>query len=203
MAELIHGLGDLKKAFASLGKDMETRTARSMVVSAGGVLKAESKRLAQQQGLRRTGALINNIAIKRERTPAGIAQYHLGVRNGRDLGRKAKKVLTVRKSGRIGVKYENDPYYWWWVEFGHRIVPRASGQTGGGTTRYQQRLRNGKVVWRERKWRAESITGRRRGATGFVQPHPFIQPSLENKREAAIEAMRKRLAAIIQKANRA
>jgi len=202
MAELIQGLGELRSQFQSLAKDMETRTSRSMVVAAGGVLKRESKRLAQQQGLRRTGALIDNIAIKREKTPQGIAQYHLGVRHGRDLGRKAKKVLTVRSSGRIGVKYENDPFYWWWVERGHKVVPRKSGRTDGGTTRYQQRLRNGKIVWREKKWSADSITGRRRTASSTVAAHPFIEPSLENKRQAAIDAMKARLAKIIAKANK-
>ena len=203
MAEVIHGLGELRAQFKSLAKDMETRTSRAMVVAAGGVLKRESKRLAQQQGLRRTGALIDNIAIKREKTPEGIAQYHLGVRHGRELGRKAKKVLTVRKSGRIGVKYLNDPYYWWWVERGHKVVPRKSGQAGGGKTRYQQRLKSGKIVWREKKWNADSITGRRRTAASTVSAQPFIEPSLENKRQEAIEAMKKRLARIIEKANKA
>lgn len=202
MAETIEGLGDIREAFAGLGKDMETRGARSMVVSAGGVLKREAKRLAQDQGLRQSGALINNIAIKRERTPNGVAQYHLGVRHGRDLGRKASKVLTVRKSGRIGVKYVNDPYYWWWVERGHKVVAPKQGTGGTGTTRYQQRLRNGKVVWREKKFSEDSITGRRRSATTRVPAMPFIQPSLENKREEAIEAMRQRLARIIEKAGK-
>lgn len=204
MAEKIEGLSELKTAFAELSKDMELRASRAMVVAAGNVLKKEAKRLAQDQGLRKTSALINNIAIKREKTPVGIAQYHLGVRHGRNLGRKAQKVLTVKSSGRIGVKYLNDPYYWWWVERGHKIVQRASGKAGaGGTTRYQQRLKDGRIVWREKKWEADSITGRRRLSTGSVPPHPFIEPSLENKREEAVEAMKQRLAIVIEKANKA
>lgn len=202
MAELIQGLGALRAEFSGLAKDMELRTARSMVVSAGGVLKNEAKRLAQSQGLRRTGALINNIAIKREKTPEGIAQYHLGVRHGPNLGRKAKKILTVRKSGRIGVKYLNDPYYWWFVERGHKIVSRSNGQQGGGTTTYTQRLANGKIVTRQKKWNAASLTGRRRTASGSVPPHPYIEPSLQNKRNEAIDAMKVRLAKIIDKANK-
>lgn len=200
MAEIISGLGDLRSQFSSLAKDMGLRTARSMVVSAGGVLKKESKRLAQEQGLRKTGAMINNIAIKREKTPEGVTQYNLGVRHGKELGRKAKKVLTVKKSGRVGVKYVNDPYYWWWVERGHKIISRGVS-SDGGTTRYQQRLRNGKIVWREKKWRGDSVRGRRRSATQSVSAHPFIEPSLENKRNEAIEAMKARLVKIIEKAN--
>jgi HK97 gp10 family phage protein len=156
MAEKIEGLGELRAKFSTVGKDMETRTARSMVVSAGGVLKSEAKRIAQSLGLRRTGALINNIAIKREKTPAGAAQYHLGVRHGREITKAgAKKLrLKVGKSGRI--MRANDPFYWRFLEF---------------DTRY------------------------RKGT-------PFIQAALENKRQEAIEAMEKRLAGVIEKANK-
>ena len=156
MAEKIEGLGGLRAAFAEISRDMRTRTARAMVVAAGGVLKREAKRLAQSHGLRKSGALINNIAIKRERTPDGIAQYHLGERHGRDLGRKAVKKLAVGSNGRIVTKRVNDPFYWYFHEFG----------------------------------------------TKKMQARPYIGPALENKREDAVQAMEKRLAAVIEKANK-
>jgi HK97 gp10 family phage protein len=117
MAEKIEGLSELRASFVAVGTDMKTRTARAMVVSAGGVLKKEAKTLAQAQGLRRTGALINNIAIKREKTPDGVAQYHLGVRHGRDITRAGAKklLLKVGKSGRV--VRANDPFYWRFLEF--------------------------------------------------------------------------------------
>jgi HK97 gp10 family phage protein len=117
MDEKIEGLGQLHAAFSSLGKDMEVRASRRMVVAGGGALKKEAKRLALSFGLKRTGALINNIAIKREKTPAGITQYNLGERHGRDLTKKgAKKLrLKVGKSGRV--VYANDPFYWRFQEF--------------------------------------------------------------------------------------
>lgn len=116
----ILGLGDLREKFARL-KDID-RGARRAVVAAGQVVKREAKSLAQAQGLRRTGALIKNIAIKRERTPAGVVQYHLGVRHGRDLSRKDKqtKRLAVGSTGRIVVRYKDDPYYWRFHEFATR-----------------------------------------------------------------------------------
>lgn len=116
MAEKIEGVAQLTKAFAEVGRDMQTRTARGMVVSGGGVLKREAKRIAQSLGLRKTGALINNIAIKREKTPDGVAQYHLGVRHGRDITKAGAKklLLKVGKSGRI--VRANDPYYWRFLE---------------------------------------------------------------------------------------
>lgn len=203
MDNRIQGLDQLRASFDTLSEDMRTKTAFSMVVSAGGVLRTEAKRLAQSQGLRRTGALINNIVIKREKAaPDGTAQYHLGVRHGRALGRKAKKVLTVRKTGRIAVKYVNDPFYWRFLERGHKIVPRSAGQTGGGTTSFKVRQANGKIVSRTKHWSASSITGRRRLATRSVAATPFIEPALKNKQAEAIEAMKKRLAAIIAKANK-
>jgi hypothetical protein len=83
MAEKIEGLSDLRKGFDYVRTDMKTRTARLMVASAGGVLRSAARRIAQALGLRRTGALIANIVIKREKTPDGVVQYNLGVRHGR------------------------------------------------------------------------------------------------------------------------
>lgn len=116
----ILGLGELREKFARL-KDID-RGARRAVVAAGQVVKREAKSLAQRQGLRLTGALIKNIAIKRERTPAGVVQYHIGVRHGRDLSRKDKqtKYLAVGRSGRIVTRYKDDPFYWRFHEFGTR-----------------------------------------------------------------------------------
>lgn len=199
----IEGLGDLRKAFGELAHDMETRSARLMVSSAGGVVKNKAKSIAQAKGLRKTGAMINNIVIKREKNvPDGVVQYHLGVRHGRQLGSKAKKVLAVKKSGRIGIKYVDDPFYWRFHEFERKVTPPDRGQEGGGVTTYFQRLRNGKVVKREKKWRASSIRARRRSATQVIPAKPFIQPALETSREEAIEAMKRRLALIIKRANK-
>lgn len=184
-AEKIEGLKDLRTSFMFISEDMKLRTSRAMVVSAGSILKREAKALAQKQGLRKTGALIDNIAIKREKTPEGIAQYHLGVRHGRHLGSKAKKVLTVKASGRIGVKYVNDPFYWSYLEFGRNVYrgsTRARVEAVGFNKRH--RMKTTKTVVN------------RTAAT------PFIAPALTNKRAEAIEAMQKRLQKTLEKANK-
>lgn len=120
----ILGIGNLKANFARVKLDMQSRTARGMVVAAGGVLKRKAKAIAQANGSVRTGAMVKNIAIKREASAgAGIEQYNLGVRSGRDLTRKQKKAgrhLVVNAKGRIVVNYANNPYYWPWVEQGHK-----------------------------------------------------------------------------------
>lgn len=117
MADDIKGVPELAAAFATVRKDMQTRVARAVVVSAGNVLKKEAKSLALGYGLRKTGALLNNIAIKRERTQEGVAQYHLGVRHGRNITKAGAKklLLKVGKSGRI--VRANDPFYWSFLEF--------------------------------------------------------------------------------------
>lgn len=115
------GIGELKANFDKLKTGMETRIARSMVVAAGGVLKRKAKANMQRQGLVRTGSMVKNVAIKREtQAPAGTAQYHLGVRHGKNKTRAQRKTgkLSVNTKGRIVKRYEDDPYYWRFAEFG-------------------------------------------------------------------------------------
>lgn len=115
------GIGELKQNFARLKDGMETRIARSMVVAAGWVLKRKAKANMQSQGLVRTGSMMKNVAIKREaQAPSGTAQYHLGVRHGQNKSRAQLKTgkLSVNKTGRIVKRYEDDPYYWRFPEFG-------------------------------------------------------------------------------------
>lgn len=178
--ETIHGLGDLRSSFARVSQDMELRTSRAMVVAAGGELKREAKALAQSQGLRKTGALIANIAIKREKTPKGIAQYHLGVRHGRDLGRKAAIKLKIGRSGRIVKSYVNDPFYWSYLERGRNIYRGSTRARNMLGTRHRMKTT--------------------KNAVGRVKATPFIAPALVNKRAKAIEAMQKRLQKTLDKA---
>lgn len=117
----ILGIGELGQSFQGLKTGMETRVARLMVASGGGVLRSKARSIAQAKGLRKTGALIKNIVIKREpQAPAGTAQYNLGVRHGRNLTKKQKtnSKLAINKTGRIVKRYEDDPYYWRFPEFG-------------------------------------------------------------------------------------
>ncbi|MDF3024807.1 MAG: phage protein gp10 family [Alphaproteobacteria bacterium] len=194
--ELIEGLGDLRETFVKVSDEMKDRVALRMAAAAGSVLKKESRRIAQSEGLRKTGALINNIVIKREKNvPEGTAQYHLGVRHGRGLGngKKIIKYLAVNKAGRIVVRRQNDPYYWRFVEFGHKIVPPASGKEGVIESYYTRTTKNGKVRTVLRQVQADGISIRRRSPTGFVDPIPFIEPALENKKDEAIAAMEAKL----------
>ncbi|MGV3679674.1 MAG: HK97-gp10 family putative phage morphogenesis protein [Acidovorax sp.] len=117
--EEILGLGDLSANFKKLKTDMEQRTGRAMVVAGGSVVKRRAKANVQQLGLVRTGAYLKNIVIKREpQNPPGTVAYALGVRHGRNLTKKQKanSKLGVEK-GRIVKRYEDDPFYWRFLEF--------------------------------------------------------------------------------------
>lgn len=201
------GIGQLAANFKALRTDMETRVARAMVVAAGGVLKKKAKEIALSNGSKRTGAMIKNIVIKREKdTPAGTTQYHLGVRHGRDLTKSQKnkgKKVTVLSSGRLAIQYMDDPYYWRWVEQGHKVVGRATGDTGTQELAYTRKGRSGKLIRYTRKRSADSLRARRARAMGAVAARPFIEPALAQGREQAIAAMAARLNAELEKANRA
>ena len=124
----ITGIKELSEAMKRLGDGLNRKIAAKMVASAGTVVKKEAKRIAQQKGLRKTGTLINNIAIKREKqVPANTVQYNVGVRHGREYGKKKNvvKYLAVGRRGRIVTKYKNDSFYWRFLEFGTKnISPR-------------------------------------------------------------------------------
>lgn len=116
----VTGGSSLHARFKSLTADMRRKVAPRMVASGARELRKESKSLAKQHGLKKSGALIRNIAIKRERkAPPGTVQYNLGLRHGRALGngKKVKKYLALNKSGRVVVRRANDPFYWSFLEF--------------------------------------------------------------------------------------
>jgi HK97 gp10 family phage protein len=135
MTERMSGLSELRTAFRGVADDMRLRTSRLMVAAAGGVLRKEARSVAQAQGLRLTGALIQNIVIKRERTPAGTTQYNLGVRQGRAMGKNSPKKLVVGKNGRVTSVYVNDPFYWWFLEKGRNVYAGNGRRKRDGATR--------------------------------------------------------------------
>lgn len=187
------GVPQMRQAFDGLQHDVRTRIARRMVVAGGRIIKEQGMANIRANGSVRSGAMLANVAIKREKNaPDGTEQYHVGVRHGRDQSRKVRKAATKRlvsSRGRVRVVRENDPYYWRWVERGRRIVPRAAQD---GTTTFTQRLRNGKVVVRTRKFAGSSIRARRRAASaGRVGAKPFLEPALAQRRHDALQAMQR------------
>lgn len=121
MLSKIVGVPDLVQKMSQLDDKLQNKVGRKMVASAAGVIKRQAKANIQGKGLVKSKALLNNVAIKREtKAPKGTIQYNVGVRHGKYLGRKAKTSL-VRKKGRVVKRYENDPFYWSYLEFGRNV----------------------------------------------------------------------------------
>lgn len=125
MAERVEGLSELRQAFHAQSEAMQKKTGARMVVAGGQVLRRESKSLARAAGLVKTGALVKNIAIKRERNVApGTVEYNLGVRNNFELTRKQKLSfkLVINRRGRIVKRYDNNPFYFRFQELGTQDI---------------------------------------------------------------------------------
>ncbi|SNX59728.1 phage protein, HK97 gp10 family [Nitrosomonas ureae] len=177
---IITGGDKLLGKFLELRQEMVHKTSRRMAATGGGVLRKEAKAIAQSHGFNKSGALIRNIAIKREsRVPQGVEQYHLGVRHGKDLTKSAmkKSKLVLRKGS---IRYVDDPYYWSFLEFGW--IPRGPGEALRGGTGKKQAIRNAQS--------ARRIPGR-----------SFIGQALVNKKQEAIAAMEDRLVKDLAKYN--
>lgn len=125
----ITGVAELSASFRGLQDDMKRRTGARMVVAGGQALKANAKSIIRAKGLVKSGALIKNVAIKREPSAGpDTVQYNLGVRHGRALTKKqkAKIKLEVNNKGRIVRRYEDDPYYYRFPELGTKHQPKTS-----------------------------------------------------------------------------
>lgn len=115
----ILGVSELSQSFREVKGDMERRTGRAMTAAGGAVIRRKARANALALGLKRSGALIKNIVIKRESQAApATEQYNLGVRHGRHLTKKQKVKgrLGINSSGRIVKRYDDDPYYWKFLE---------------------------------------------------------------------------------------
>ncbi len=180
----ILGIADLRKNFEAAAKD-SPRLARRAVVAGGRILKDEARSIARANGSIRTGVMVENIAIKREsRAGQGVEQYNLGVRRGKDQSKKVRAAgtskLKVNADGRIQRVRDNNPYYWGWVELGHKTVARRSNTKRG---------RSG-------------IAKRRAQSNGWVNARPFIGPALERKRSQVLQAMAQAVAREVARAGR-
>lgn len=109
-------------------------------------------------------------------------------------------IRAFKSSGTLSSsKNPNDPYYWRWVHFGHKIVPR---QGKGGVTTYWTTLRNGKRKFRTREFSGATITGRRRSSTSSVKGVPFLSDAATAKQQVALDAIIAGIIPAIEKMDR-
>lgn len=117
----IEGMDELLKNFRVLHDDLKFKAAASAVASGARVVANAAKKNARAQGLELSGALIENIAVKRNKTGRDKIQYNVGVRHGRK-SKNTREIVQYRGTKKK-VTYENDPFYWWFHEFGTSKMP--------------------------------------------------------------------------------
>lgn len=119
------GISELTQAFKKLGQQIQPAGARRIVMAGARVLKSKAKSAVNEAGLKKSGAMISNIAVKREKSaPQGTEQYHLGVRHGRELGngKRVIKYLALNRKGRVVTRRQNDPFYWRFLNLGTKHI---------------------------------------------------------------------------------
>lgn len=172
----IRGLAETKAALLALPADLRRRVVRQALRAAARPLVAAAQSHApilKAPARRRVpGTLRNNIKVFNSKKANGQGG-RLGV------------YITVRASKNDLKKapVTGDPYYWRWVEGGHRIVPRSRRT---GTFR-------GKALY------AKSITLRRKGSTASVKPYLFLQKAYRERAIGAVAIFNEQILARVAK----
>lgn len=114
----VEGLAGLLANIKQVGLNV-VRESVGATAAGARVIAKQAKVNAKAHGLVASGALVKNIAIKRDKgAKAQTVQYNIGVRHGRHA-RKTERIAQRSKSGGITYRYINDPFYWWFWELGH------------------------------------------------------------------------------------
>jgi HK97 gp10 family phage protein len=176
--EIRTNLPDFKRQVDAMGVDFERRAFRSGVAAAAQVFRKQAEKNAPvYQGPRRkrriAGTLRRNILIKRLRAPKGTEKYYVGVRAGRQRPKKGAPMATFFL-----------PFYWAWVEAGHRIVPRGGKLNVGG-----------------RRTRALNRERFDRSGGGRTQPVWYLRNAFQQQKTAALVAFSARVQQRIDKEN--
>lgn len=118
MTVKISGLRELGMAMKELDYRLQKRIGRGATNAAGRVVAKEIKArvpLLKAPNPHRTRGLIRrSIRVKAERVRDGQFESRVWVKG---LGR-GRVAAYKRKTGKGSATNRNDPYYWWWVEFG-------------------------------------------------------------------------------------
>lgn len=130
----IEGVDELKRALAEAAADIRKKAVRGALREAGKVIQAAARTSApvlKTKDKRRTpGTVKKNIVVRISKFAQhrGDAGVYVGVRGIRGKAR-------ISRLGRAGANNPNDPYYWWWQEFGWVPRNKKIGALKGGTRR--------------------------------------------------------------------
>lgn len=174
----ITGLEQTKYALEALAADLRRRVVRGALRAASRPLVTTAKQFAP----------VLKYPVKRRR--AGVMRKAIRVFNSKKATGKGGVIgvyVTVRASSKDLRKapVTGDPYYWRWVEGGHRVVARGKRiGTRFGKARYDTTLRE-----------------RRRASMRKVAPKSFLQPAYRAKQQEVIRLFSEQVTARIAQAN--
>lgn len=133
----LEGIDELERVLRELPKKIRTQALRKALREGAKAIQAEARRNAPVLQVavpyRKPGTLRRNIVIRASKFArrAGDEGVFVGVRPL--SGARQKKL------GKAGAQNPNDPYYWWWQEFGFTAVGRTRIR-GGARRRAAQRV---------------------------------------------------------------
>ena len=162
-AGLVSGVQEMVDQINGL---VDEDTLRAVGFSGAEVFRDEAKSNARARA--KTYTIHNSIIVKR-------------LEEESDGGKRQAYVVTVRK----GTYGGSDAFYWRFVEYGHKFVPRnkmVSSKTGRT------------IGWAAHRRAAELEYG-----TATVPAYPFMRPAYESKKVEAVDVMTQNLADLIAK----
>lgn len=176
----LEGVDELKRALADVPKRIRKSALKSALRKAGNVIRDAARAGAPVlQGParhRKPGTIKRNIVVRPSKVSSRAG--NLGV----FVGVKPLRGSAQKKHGKAGAKNPNDPYYWWWQEFGW--------VTGGG------RIHGGK--------RVRALMRQRRLAAGTARRIPgkhFLTNAAKQKGQDAIATFMREAVPAINRLN--
>lgn len=166
----IRGLEELRRTLGNLGEKLECNVCRGMVRAGCMTVRDEARRLAPKDTHEMEMAIeVRQAPLDRRRNST---EYWVFARSNRRKG----AMKTKKAWKKLGIRFSGIPNAWYWhfVEFGHRIVPRGS--------RINRKRTNIDKV-----------------SIGFVPAKPFMRPAFDFKKRQVIVDMKKYLRARLAK----
>lgn len=179
----VTGVADLRRELAALPNKLRVRAVRNALAAGARLVRNAARSAAPVLS-------IGDPAVQAGRRKPGTVRKAISVRTSK-LARRRGDVgvfVNVRpaKAGQRGAKNPNDPFYWRFVEFGHKIIGRYKGKY----TDYRLRGRG----------RLTGLAKRRKAPLGFVKPIPFLRTAA-GKLDAALAVIMPKMQAAIAKLN--
>lgn len=163
----VTGIPDLREALRGIVPKLRVRALRNALAAGARVVKASA---------RAATPVINPLAlpVRRGYRKPGTVKNAISVRTSK-MARRAGDVgvfINVRpaKGASIGSKKSSDPYYWAWVNYGHKIIGAFKGNYRDFKLRGRGRL--------------TGLAKRRRAPLGFVPGRHFMEAGAKRLPEA-------------------